>query len=149
MYSETWYFCEICGYCYRTAAEAEACEAQGRPVQPPPGILRVCSFYGRDMAFATSRHCVPKPRSHNVRDSYWACRDNGLGDTLGDETCGSVNGWHPEPFDEVWLTLPPMRRLVGWLLSQGIQPLGWIDGRPQPIDDLLVKHGLSTAVLKQ
>ena len=90
MKKEIWYVCEICGYKSINASVIEECERRGVPNKNkfPVGLIfnnPNKGFY-RNMTFAIARTGVD---GHFIWASLWACRDTGVGDTLGKEYCGS------------------------------------------------------------
>jgi hypothetical protein len=132
--TETVYICEVCRARFDTEIEAIACESQVTPEPHPVGLITAGKrgdFYDEKLAFAIA---VCTIRHHRRCIGLWACRDNGNGDSLGDDMCGGGGaGETIEEFKQSWLKRPPIKRLVAYLLSQGIEPLVMVKGKIVPL----------------
>ena len=129
------YQCDICKYTFDTLAQAKNCEARGKFSKDtyPVGLLHADLDFYPGCAFALAElHCED---AHYAVASLWACRDNGYGDSLGEEKCGNSNSYVPEPFQRKWLKEPPMKRLIAWLRSQKITPMVWVKGKAIPLHE--------------
>ncbi len=79
------YQCEICGNTYKKKQECLNCEARqkSRQIIPTGTILKL---HNRKMVFAVAGGYVLN--GHSFDYHFWACRDTGIGDSLGKEKCG-------------------------------------------------------------
>lgn len=123
MKTEIRYICEICNHWYSDAAQAEECEARGNPEAPQTGLMWTESkggFYGPLLAFAVAKTVIRNGHYQDVL--LWACRDTGMGDSLGDKFCGG-SGFNDDPaylqFRRKWLDLAPFQRLAKWMKKNG------------------------------
>ncbi len=85
--------CGICGYRYKTEAEAKQCEDRGPGKEYPIGCIYGDHTPGamyEKITFAVAYNQVePKGMyAHMNTGGSWACRDNGAGDSLGNSRCG-------------------------------------------------------------
>lgn len=114
------YECEICNSLFSTPKAAKDCESRGLASLPPVGTIfgdhRDGAFYSH-ITFAVAK---AQNLGHELDISAWACRDNGAGDSLGKETCGGGPINRIESF--VDRNHPTCRRMVEWLVRQGINP---------------------------
>ena len=122
--------CEICGTTYEKKARALECEEKGPPEFYPIGCMY--GNHGTDTFYTDITFAV----ASNVRDGgddlghfnvggSWACRDNGAGDTLGKERCGTtflkLSTWNAKLDPEH----PTFKRMVAFLQSQDIPVTVW------------------------
>lgn len=137
------YRCEICGWKYGSFEEAQKCEARGKPDLSaiPVGLMvgnpsSGSSHLIEDMTFAVAQVEPFQGNRHLFKVSMWACRDTGVGDSLGDELCSDgalydKHNWasrlqHSEPTPED-LAHPTWKRLEDWLICQPITPTCLVD----------------------
>lgn len=130
------YQCETCKARYSNEAQALACEMRGsfNPAKFTPGLMFEYHHHGFVGIFAIppdgARPSAFNKHLGNV--SYWACRNNTYGDSLGEETCGGeLVGSDPVSMEK-WIcskVITPKRvggpefiRMVNYLRSQGIAP---------------------------
>jgi hypothetical protein len=135
---ETRYVCEICGEKYEKPADAEACEAKGPAADImqfwPVGML-IPRDAGDKLALAVAER-RPYMSGHLITTSYWAARDNGAGDSLG-ELCGGdlhsdkPGDYYARPLD---LTTPYAQRLLAYLKKKGITPTRWDGEKIVPVE---------------
>lgn len=139
MITETTYQCEICGAKYERAADAMKCEERGRmdPDLFPVGLMY--SYKDRyndgrefDMVFAMAER---SQENHILTGNFWAARDNHNGDNYGSERCSGGGGFiYKQTFVNNPITAeveksPAFRRMVDYLISEGIAPSFYnIDG---------------------
>lgn len=124
------YMCEICQNRYDIKEEALACESRTIPnytIGLIYGDATGESHHDKDMTFCVAEYRTT--RHYNISGS-WACRDNGCGDSLGNELCG--NGiLHLTEYDAVKdFNHPTFKRMVAWLKSMDVQPFVW-DGEKE------------------
>jgi len=85
------YECEICGNRYFDREQAEICERR-LPVIYPIGMIYgnhdPKSMYA-NITFAVANIVIER---HWNYSGSWACRDNGAGDSIGEQTCGKSGG---------------------------------------------------------
>ena len=98
----TKYECEVCHRQCDTEAEANDCEAIGKPNPQDFPIHVIVQFAddSQDIYWGLS-FCVDKWKrtgegyyAHDLHASMWACRDNYAGDSLGKEHCGTDRCYH-------------------------------------------------------
>lgn len=129
------YQCELCNTKYEDEKEALACEAQGRAM---PSVRETHIMYQLGDFYHNITFCVDIWEAYNVhacQPYLWACRDNGCGDSLGDEHCGSPNDicWHNEEYMNEYKkvtdrTSPHFRRMVKYFVDKSIDVRYW-DGK--------------------
>ncbi len=118
------YECEICGRQFAKRERAAECEGLSRK-EYPVGLIfgdhTPDAFY-KDITFAVAKirffgHCNDSPR--------WACRDNGAGDSVGEEMCGG-NFLELSEYDAKFSEdHPTFKRMVKFLKSQNIPITIW------------------------
>ena len=117
--------CEVCHNYYDTPDEAIACEAK-MPPQYPVGMIygnaNAESHHARDMTFAIAK--VRHDRHWNDSPS-WACRDTGVGDSLGKEVCKGGGFTAMTADDAPAKDHPTFLRMVEWLQSRDILVTVW------------------------
>lgn len=135
----TQYQCEICGIRYTNAADAEACEQQPMPFNPPIGMMfgdhRAGAFYEK-ITFAVS-HVVPVAHGFNVYG--WAARDNKYGDTYGSYGCCGSGGWgifYPGKNHNALLNPnhPTFKRMVKYLQEAKVPITVWNGQTAVPLE---------------
>lgn len=126
MKTVTHYECEICGGRFATPEGAEVCEARGRGPEYPIGTIYGNHYsdchHDKDLCFAVAENDLV---DHYNNGASWACRDNGCGDSLGDELCGGPSLSLGEHDGHVDLSHPTTRRMIQWMRGAGIKPLLW------------------------
>lgn len=137
------YQCEICFGVYREKKNAEACEARGLPEGYPIGCLYGTnnypdSFYAR-ITFAVARNIMgTRVSGHINMGSSWACRDiPGVGDSLGDQRCGTGSLKLSEHDANLDPEHPTFKRMVDWLESQDIPVTVWNGKKAIPLKEYL------------
>lgn len=130
MKTKTRYECEICHRDFLVEKEAAECEARGVPKLPPIGLIfgNASEIDHRDkkpigITFAIAKVYL---EGHAVDASLWACRNNGAGDSLGTDLCGSGNGLHLYGVPD--LRHSTFKRMVRYLTKQKIPITIW-DGK--------------------
>ena len=147
------YRCPICASVYgdtRTKPEdakrlAESCLAKGIAPVYPPGCMygnnKPGAFY-EHMTFAVAFNKVyqrPSLYGHMNLGGSWACRDNGYGDSLYEQTCGgnslslSVYDSHLDP------TTNHFKRMVKYLQENCLPITVWDGTKPIPYEDFMKK----------
>jgi hypothetical protein len=132
--------CEICNKRYKNKIDAQECEAKGVPKLPPVGLIygdhRKSAFY-TNMTFAIEE---VKIKDHYFIISNWACRDNGCGDSLGEDTCGNssyLHNWDDFESSDMKYDHPTYKRLYDWMIKNYKTPVIWngekILTAPKPI----------------
>jgi len=129
MKKEVWHICEICGYKSKDASAVEECEKCGIPDKNefPVGLIfnnPDKGFY-KGMTFAIAQTGTD---GHSFWASLWACRDTGVGDTLGKEYCGSGGTFPLGKKDVPDHNHPTFKRMVRALEEKGIPITVW-DGK--------------------
>ena len=130
MKTVTYYVCEVCQRRFYGGEEARdqamACEARAVPQPFPVGLI-----FGdhRPGAFCEGMtFCVAQNRveGHVNYLGLWACRPRG-NDSLGDELCGSQNGYESVAKLDHHLDRehPTFKRMAAYLRSREITPLVW------------------------
>lgn len=125
-----YYECEICGARERIEEAIKVCEARGLPYIPPIGLIfgNASEIDHRDKKPIGITFAIAKiyREGHGVDAALWACRDNGAGDSLGKELCGSGNGLSlygvPNPRH------PTFKRMVKYLTKAKVPITIW-DGK--------------------
>lgn len=136
------YQCEICNGRYEEEDSALACENKGLAEEYPIGCLwgnhKPEAFY-TNITFAVAGNSIgPGHHGHLNCGASWACRDNGSGDSLGDQRCGSgtlkLTDWdaHLDPEH------PTFKRMVDWLESQDIPVTVWNGKKAIPLEEYLL-----------
>lgn len=125
------YQCEVCSNRFSTEQEALDCEARLIP-NYTIGLIFGQSQDASDHHSHNLTFCVAEYRTirHLNESGLWACRDNGSGDSLGSELCGSGGlslGEHDAVKD---FTHPTFLRMLTYLKSVDITPLIW-DGEKE------------------
>ena len=123
------FYCDICNRWYDKKSDCLACEARGIAEPAPIGLLKIGEpgdFYDHRLAFATAGSTED---GHSRAVHYWACRDTGAGDSLGDEMCGMGNDLDLVEFKKDWLKRPPMIRLLAWMKKNKVAPLVCVGGK--------------------
>lgn len=131
----TLYACDICRREYGTHEGAAGCELRGiAPVgEARRGVLlgtpEVAGAFYENLTFAIAEDHGDLSDPHYSSVSLWAARNNGAGDSLGSEKCGSgggagLQGGRPSISRE-GLTHPTAVRLIAWLREEGIPPRVW------------------------
>jgi len=125
MHKDIW-ICEICRREYSSKEGADDCESHGLAPSYPIGLI-----FGNNNGSALYSKMVFCVESIDVDGhcgyiSAWACRDNGYGDSLGDETCGGFpcRGLG-EYYGNVDTAMPAFHRMVDFLKQRGITPTLW------------------------
>lgn len=123
------HYCDICKNWYESQSDCLECEAKGIPEPAPIGVIEMGDkgdFYDHRLAFASAGSTV---HGHSRAVHYWACRDTGAGDSLGDEHCGMGSDLAMKEFKKDWLNRPPMIRLLAWMKKNKITPLVCVGGK--------------------
>ncbi len=133
------YICDICKREYSTIEIAQECEAKGKVSKDtyPIGLMNGNlgdDFYHR-MSFAVADLDI---EGHYATASLWACRDTGVGDSLGKQLCGNGNSYQPTPFDPRWIELNHFKRLKKYLKDNGIVPTVWVNDKAIPLSQALL-----------
>jgi len=121
------YMCEICHRKYKEEKHALECENRLVPVEYPIGLIhgdnRKGAFYEK-IVFAVGKNNI---NQHWNSLSLWACRDTGMGDSLGEHMCGSnhVNDKLTEHDAHVDQDSPMFKRMIAYLKEQGIPITIW------------------------
>ncbi|MCK5292860.1 MAG: hypothetical protein KAR39_12695 [Thermoplasmata archaeon] len=138
------YECEICFSTFKEKKNALACEAQGLPEEYPIGCLHGTnnypdSFYA-EITFAVARNLVgPRRFGHMNAGSSWACRDiPGVGDSLGEDRCGTGSLKLSEYDAHLDPEHPTFKRMVAWLESQDIPVTVWNGKKAIPLEEYLL-----------
>jgi hypothetical protein len=146
---KTYYICEICGKKYDHEESALGCEARGS-YEDEIHLLPIGLIYNtcRDLSsfYPLITFCIAENRTHheNKHSGYlvnWACRNNGYGDSLGDEKCSSPNLYtvkdHVRNLKSMFEDFDPFHptaiRMVEYLKSVNIEPLIYIPEEEFPI----------------
>lgn len=137
------YTCEICGIENEYVDQISRCEARGHPKEPTVGLIfgnaSNQSHRDKDMTFAVKDWSVV---GHGVYAGLWACRDTGVGDTLGEETCGSGNSLQLGKQDIPDVNHPTFKRLVAFLRTvPGIEITCWDGTKAIPLGTFLMRGG--------
>lgn len=119
---KTIYQCEICGLRFYNEKEAYECENRGVAEELPKGLIMPYNLHEKDKVYLAI--AGNKPQGHHRNYVYWACRDNGVGDSLGKEKCGGefLTLESVQRKDKVNINSETFLRLFKWLKSQGIKP---------------------------
>lgn len=133
------YQCEKCGKEHREADQALRCEAQPVGVDSvkfwPVGML--IGYRHELITLAIANTVVESADTHAVYVNYWACRNTGMGDSVGTETCGGESVYNVPTNGLIFplknLNTPTCQRLIQWLVSQGITPTYWNGVMPAPL----------------
>ena len=139
MKTVTTYYCEVCDTSFHTAEAAMKCESRPSPPEYPVGMMygdhRPGTFY-EGITFAVARNRID---GHLNWRNAWACRDNGAGDSLGEQVCVAditTLGEHDGHLDP---DHPTFKRMVAYLetldLSSGIQV--WNGQQAIPLDQYM------------
>lgn len=128
------YECEICHSRHENEEYIKQCEAKGRPIPRPDlvGVIfgdnRLGAFY-EEIVFAIPEiygyaESLPVASSPHYLDSHlWACRNNGCGDSIGDEYCGGSNFFKYDNLENhIDTSLPAFDRMVKFLRKRGLTP---------------------------
>ncbi len=136
--------CEICFDIYEEEDTALACENKGLPEEYPIGCLYGTtndsdSFYAR-ITFAVAKNIMGTRNSGHInRGSSWACRDiPGVGDSLGDQRCGTGSLKLSEYHADLDLEHPTFKRMVDWLESQDIPVTVWNGKKAIPLEEYIL-----------
>lgn len=141
--TDVYYRCEICNNRHATEQAAWDCENQGKPDVGPHlvglifGDNRPDAFY-EDCVFALPPKYATDEMivsGHYLDSSFWACRDNGAGDSLGREFCGgNFLVFEPDQMSHIDIEMPAFNRMVNYLRSKEIIPkLMMLDGEIREI----------------
>ena len=135
------YQCEICKREFNSEQAALDCEADGLPPKYPIGCIygdhEPGNFY-EGITFAVASNRTMK-YSHANYGGSWACRDTGyLGDTLGEQKCGSgtlrLEKWHSNLDPEQ----PSFKRMVTYLKTLNLPLIYvWNGKKPVPLEEWL------------
>lgn len=124
---ETKYVCEICGLKYISRNDARDCEERGSapayPIVTIFGNNKRGAFY-REMCFAVAKK--NSTQGHSNRGACWATRDNGAGDSLGNEYCEMQDLGESDA--HLNLDAPCTVRMIKWLRDQGHKIHIWTGG---------------------
>jgi len=118
--------CNICRQRYDKESGAINCEKKGVADKYPIGMI--CGsphrFY-KDITFATAGNHIQFGHYNTV--SLWACRDNGVGDSL-DHQCGGGSYGLP-CYNKPDKNHPTFKRMVKALKEKGIKDITVWDGK--------------------
>jgi len=94
-------------------------------------------FY-ENITFALAKNRI---EGHANNMSLWACRDNGAGDSLGEQRCGGgpVPKVESDYGTNIDVEHPTFKRMVKWLKSQDIFVTVWDGEIAVPLDDFLAE----------
>lgn len=129
------YECELCRRRYTEKKHAEECE-RAKPPEYPIGCI-----YGdhKDSMYKNITFAVAKNRftGHLNVGSSWACRDNGYGDSLGENTCGGNSLMLDKYHANLDFNHPTFKRMVNWLKSQNIPITVWDGEKAVPLSEYM------------
>lgn len=134
------YECEICGLQYSKMNDAIDCEERGYGREYPIGCIygdhTKGAFY-KNITFAVAENRIGKGiRAHLNDGCSWACRDNGSGDSLGNQRCGSshldLTYYNDKKLDQ---NAPHFKRMVAWLKNQNIPVTIWNGKEAVPYEE--------------
>lgn len=110
--------CPVCHRDYSTMAEAQECLNTKIEILPI-GTIFAKQFNNITFCVGSNKDAIDR---HYYNPSLWACRDNGYGDSLGDQFCcsGGVNLKHLDPPNQ---SHPTFIRMVDYLNSKNIKPI--------------------------
>ena len=130
------YKCEICNSNFSEKSAAVACEARGRvdkEVIVPLHVLFEDSGFYKNILFCIANQGI-QTGEHWCSPTLWACRDTGIGDSLGKEMCGGghcVSKDSPllnENSGKIDFKSERFKRMVSFLNSKKI-PIKYWDGK--------------------
>lgn len=137
-----YYECDICGARERIEDAIKACEARGLPFIPPVGLIfgNASELDGRDKKPIGITFAIAKiyQQGHGVDAAMWACRNNGAGDSLGKELCGSGNGLNLYGVPD--LHHPTFKRMVTFLTKENIPITIWDGKEAVPIETYRIRR---------
>jgi hypothetical protein len=112
------YRCPICRRDYDSRENAQACLDKQVPKLLPIGtVFSMGDFYsGITFCIASNEKAIDR---HYYEPSLWACRNNGCGDSLGNDHCGGNFSNVQPPIQ----TLPTFKRMIDYLKSVNIKPI--------------------------
>ncbi len=144
------YQCDICKREYTDVKEAVACEARGTPKLPPVGLIfgNASEIDHRDKKPINITFAIAKVylEGHAVDASLWACRNNGAGDSLGKELCGSSNGLYIQGIPNSRHST--FKRMVRYLKKEKIPITVW-DGKDAVPLDVFFQRRRRVSTLKE
>jgi len=127
------YECEICGRRSDDKGIITACENKKSPVEYPIGCIY--GTHEKDNVYEHITFAVANNEieggilAHINSGGSWACRDNGLGDTLGNDKCCSSSGLSLTEYDSILdHDTPHFKRMVKYLEDRDIKVTIW-DGK--------------------
>jgi hypothetical protein len=133
----TKYACEICGEEYESSESAMACEEKGKadPESMPTWVIFQQDVDNPKAVYNRITFCIVawrKFNKHFLTDIMYACRDTGVGDSVGEETCGGSHlvrqGKYFTPHMAVKnFTASHFQRMVKYLRYNG-KPVRYWDG---------------------
>jgi hypothetical protein len=118
------YQCEVCGSRYSTKEETTLCELRKAPIYPIGLIYGNHSrdaFY-KDITFAVAEN---KIHEHYNNGGFWACRDNGYGDSLDEELCCGGSLFLGEYDGKIDVNHATFKRMVEYLKRKNIKITVW------------------------
>ncbi len=122
------YECPICHLRYDKREWADECLAKGSgkfyPVGTIYGDSRPGAFY-ENITFCVAENRIER---HQNLGGSWACRDNGMGDSLGENTCAGNSLTLTEGDHHVDPAAPHFIRMMQWLRKNQIEIRVW-DGQ--------------------
>ena len=138
------YECEICRYRSTDKKSVEKCEARGLGKQYPIGCIygdhSEGAFY-ENITLAVAQNKIKKGcMGHSNTGNSWACRDNGYGDSLGRERCGSGTLYLNKHDGRLDFNHPTFKRMVDYLKSKNIPITVWDGSKPVPYKKWMKKQ---------
>ncbi len=122
------YECPICHLRYDKREWAEDCVARGAGKEYPIGTIygdtRPGAFY-ENITLCVAENRIER---HLNAGSSWACRDTGMGDSIGDSMCAGNSLTLGESDHHVDPSTPHFQRMVKFLRSRQIDIHVW-DGK--------------------
>jgi len=129
------YECAICGQRYSEESDAKECEDRGTGEEYPIGCIHASHVKGDIYENITFAVAINEIKGHANWGSDWACRDNGAGDSLGEQKCGcgTLKLYH----DKIDPEHPTFKRMVKWLRKQKIDITVWDGKKPVKLKEWL------------